>query len=143
MGRSSVWFGGQLRYGNSRLASLDRLALDIPVRITVVVRAGLNLNSFLKQNKPDGVEIRILTRLLHRDFGQDTMSFVIVFSTGVLGNLVANWLWEKFKQQPPQKITIRQREIMWDKGELIRAIEQELQIEGKSQSQRKNQHPDD
>ena len=115
----------------------------MPVQITVVVRAGRDLDSFLERDKPDGVEIRILTRLLHRDFGQDTMSFAVVFSTGVLGNLVANWLWEKFKQQPPKKITIRQREIMWDKGELVRAIEQELQIEGKTQSQRKKQHPDD
>ena len=115
----------------------------MPVQITVVVRAGRDLDSFLERDKPDGVEIRVLTRLLHRDFGQGTMSFAVVFSTGVLGNLVANWLWEKFKQKPPKKITIRHREIPWDKGELIRAIEEELQIEVQTQSQRKKQHPDD
>lgn len=53
------------------------------VQITVVLRAGRDLDSFLERDKPDGVEIRVLTRLLHRDFGQDTMSFAVVFSTGI------------------------------------------------------------
>ena len=99
------------------------------MQITVEVRAGRNLGSFLEKDKPDGVNIHILPSLLHRDFGQDTTTFIIAFATGIAGNLIATWLFEKFKEQPPKKVTIRKQEITWDKGELTRVIEEEVKIE--------------
>ena len=100
------------------------------MQIVVEVRAGLHLESLLEQDKPDGVTIRILPGLLHRDFGhEDTATFIVGFATGIAGNLIASWLFEKFKKHPPKKITIRQREITWDEGELARAIEKEVEIQ--------------
>jgi hypothetical protein len=44
--------------------------------------------------------------------------------------LFVAWLYDTFKDAArPPKVTIRRREIEWDKGALKRAIEEELTIE--------------
>lgn len=130
----------RLDSGNSSLASIGRVALNTPMEITLELLPGAHLRAYLESDLPEGVEIaRMSEGLLHRDFGDGGDLTVLVIrlaegvAAGAIGGTIAqvagNWIWEKFKKRPPKKTTIRKREITWDKGELIRVIEEELKVE--------------
>lgn len=64
----------------------------------------------------------------------DTITIEVAKSsaTAVAIPFFVNWLYDKFKDVGgPPKVTIRRREIRWDRDELQRAIEEEIEIESK------------
>ncbi len=105
------------------------------MQITLEVLFSPTLRALLEEDKPDGVEFRILPVRMQRDFDFTPVATIIVsFATGIAGNLIASWIFEKFKKHPPKKITICNRETVWDEGELTRVIEEELKIESDGDS---------
>ncbi len=82
------------------------------------------------KDPPDGSSVRVLPVQMQRDIGHIPIAeMVISLTRDVAIGLFVNWLFQKFQSKPPRKITIRRREIIWDKGEVTRAIEEEFKQE--------------
>ncbi len=103
------------------------------MQITVDVPFSFDLFVALKQDvPPEGVTMHVPPMKGQRDY----MSMIvwdpitIDVGTSLAIPLFVNWLYDRFKDasRPPQ-ITIRRRQVEWDKGALTRAIEEEITIE--------------
>jgi len=57
----------------------------------------------------------------------ETVNFVLTFSSGVVASVVANWIYDKFKNKT-EKIKINRREINLDKNEITKIIEESIEI---------------
>jgi hypothetical protein len=109
--------------------------LNTPMQITLEVLFSPRLKAILEEDKPDGVEVRILPVHMQRDFDFAPVATVIIsFAARVAAPLVARWLLKKVPEKARKKITIRKREAVWNEGELTRVIEEELKIESDGDS---------
>lgn len=82
------------------------------------------------KDSPDGASVRVLPVEMQRDIDHVPIATIIIDLTrDVAIGFFVNWLFQKFQRNPPKKITIRRREITWDKGEITRAIEEEFKQE--------------
>lgn len=82
------------------------------------------------KDSPEGASVKVLPVQMQRDFDDmPTATIVINVARDVALGLFVNWLFQKFQRNPPKKISIRRREITWEKGEVTRAIEEEFMQE--------------
>ncbi|MFZ1220074.1 MAG: hypothetical protein WAO00_12335 [Chthoniobacterales bacterium] len=78
-------------------------------------------------DKPTGVDGRILPVEMRRDFDYTPIAIIVMeLSRDVSVNLFANWLFQKFPQKVRKTITIRRREMVWNKGEIVKILEEEF-----------------
>lgn len=57
----------------------------------------------------------------------ETINFVLTFGSGVAAGVVANWIYDKLKNKT-EKITINRKEIILDKEQIKKVIEEEIKI---------------
>ncbi|HKP03021.1 MAG TPA: hypothetical protein VJU77_06595 [Chthoniobacterales bacterium] len=113
------------------------------MQITLEVLFSPRLKALLEEDKPNGVELTILPVRMQRDFDFTPVATVVVgFASNVAAGLFVHWLLKKIPEKARKKITIRNRETVWDEGELTRIIEEEIQIEidGDSSDEKKPPH---
>jgi hypothetical protein len=115
------------------------------MEITLEVLFSPRLNAVLNDDKPDGVEFTILPVRMQRgfDFSTPIATVIIGFTSNVVAGLFVHWLLKKIPEKARKKITIRNRETVWDEGELIRIIEEEIKIEIDGDSSDKEKPPKD
>lgn len=99
------------------------MEVTIEVPFSPVLLSALN-------DKPEGVEVRMLPVKMQRDFDFTPVAIIIIeLSRDVSVGAFVHWLFGKFEKKPPKTTTIRRREVTWDKGEITRVIEEEFKIE--------------
>ncbi len=103
--------------------------------IIIKVPFSPKLCATLRDEAPEGVTVHIPPIPMKRGYFDHApiIDITLTLARDVSVSLFVAWLLKKFERKPPTtKITMRRREIEWDEGKLRKAIEEELQIEKKS-----------
>lgn len=85
----------------------------------------------LKNDAPEGVTVNVRPVIASRSLDSQELAVAVVsVAAGVPVSLLANWLFEKLKKgKEHTKIRIRRKEIRCEKGEIVRILEEEMEIE--------------
>ena len=79
-------------------------------------------------NIPGNAQITYKGSLILKSVGiPETVNFALTFGSGVMAGVVANWIYDKFKNKT-EKITINRRYINLDKNEIKKIIEESIEI---------------
>ena len=82
----------------------------------------------IKQDAPDGVSIQTPPIIERRDLGtMPAVVIIVTFVANVSAGLVAAWLYDRIKDKST-KITINRKEVIIDKGEIRKVIEENIII---------------
>jgi hypothetical protein len=100
------------------------------MQITLELLFSPRLGSLLEEDTPEGVTVRILPVQMQRSADFTPVATVVMnFASNVAAGLFVAWLLEKIPERARKKITVATRETVWEKDELTRVIEGELETE--------------
>jgi len=110
--------------------------MEVPIRIETTEGPMLAMNIFEGTNSispgvitdaPGGVHITMKGMSEHRAFDvPGVLEFVVDTAVNVDVGLFSAWLYDKVKRPEQTKITIKEREIVFEEGEIKKAIEREI-----------------
>ena len=77
----------------------------------------------------DGLSVQWKGGFVRKDFGgAGLVTVVLTLGTGIVGSVVANWLYDRLKGRA-KRIRIERQEIEVDKGEITKLIQERIEIE--------------
>jgi hypothetical protein len=82
----------------------------------------------MRDNPPDGISVVVppARESFDADLSQKLFEFVIQFGSGVSATLVAEWVIKKYSKSKSKTITIDRKEVLLDKGEIVKIIEERI-----------------
>ena len=81
-----------------------------------------------KREVPGNAELENKGMMIFKSVGvPEILNFSLTFGSGVVAGLVANWLYDKLRDNKVKKLIINRREIHLGRGEIKKVIEEEIE----------------
>jgi hypothetical protein len=81
---------------------------------------------------PDDVSVFRPDIIVNKSFGApESITIIISFAVGVSASVLGNWIYDKLVNHQSNEISINRKEIILEKGEITRFIQEQIDINSK------------